>query len=112
MTTLRQPVLPAASAARTVTELLPTINGMAADHAVVPEATPAWPKLVAQDTSATPTLSLAVPAMIMDAAVVDMVADEGEVMVKLGGVVSALPPPVPAPVVLTVCRVTMTDFDT
>jgi hypothetical protein len=40
-----------------------------------------------------------------------MVADDGEVIVKLGGVVSALPP-VPAPVVLTVCRVTITDFDT
>ncbi len=112
MTTLRQPTFPAASTARTVTELFPIIRGMAADQTLVPEATPAWPKLVAQDTSATRTLSLAIPAMVTDAAVVDMVADEGEVMVKLGGVVSVLPPPVPGPVVLTVCRVTKTDFDT
>src|SRR5665213_2532310 len=111
MITLRQPTLPAASAARTVTELFPIIRGMAADQAVVPDATPAWPKLVAQDTNATPTLSLAMPAMVTDAAVVDMVPDEGEVMVKLGGVVSVLPPE-PGPVVLTVCRVTMTDFET
>ena len=101
MTTLRQPTFPAASAARTVTELLPTINGMDADQAMVPDATPAWPKLVAQDTNATPTLSLAVPAMVTDAALVDMVAEEGEVMVKLGGVVSVLPPE-PEAVVLTV----------
>ena len=110
--TLRQPTFPAASAARTVTELFPTINGMAADQTVVPDATSAWPKLVAQETKATPTLSLAVPAMVTDAAVVDIVADDGEVSVRLGGVVSVFPPPVPEPVVLTVCRVTMTDFDT
>ncbi len=87
MTTLRQPTFPAASAARTVTELFPTISGMTADQAVVPDAIRAAPKLVAQDTNATPTLSLAVPAMVTDAAVVDMVADDGEVMAKPGGVV-------------------------
>ncbi len=112
MTTLRQPTLPTASAARTVTELFPTISGMAADQTVVPEATPAWPKLVAQETSATPTLSLAVPEMKTEAAVVDRAPEAGEVMVKLGGVVSVLPLPVPGPVVLTDCRVTLTDFDT
>ena len=85
---------------------------MAADQAVVPDATPAAPKLVAQDTNATPTLSLAMPATITDTAVVDMVPDEGEVMVKLGGVVSVPPLPVPGPVVLTVWRVTATDFET
>ena len=105
-------MLPAASVARTVTELFPTISGIAADQAVVPAATPAWPKLVAQDTSATPTLSLAMPAMVTEAAVVDRVPVAGEVMVKLGAVVSGPPPPVPGPVVLTDCRVTVTDFDT
>jgi len=112
MITLRQPMLPAASVARTVTELFPTINGIAADQAAVPEATPAEPKLVAQDTSATPTLSLAMPVMMTEGALVARVAEAGEVMVKLGGVVSEPPPPVPGPVVLTDCRVTATDFDT
>ena len=79
---------------------------------MVPEATPAEPKLVAQETSATPTLSLAMPAMITEAAVVDRVPEAGEVMVKLGAVVSAPPPPVPGPVELTDCRVMVTDFDT
>jgi hypothetical protein len=74
--------------ARTVTELLPTRSGIAADQAVVPVATPAVPKLVAQETSVTPTLSLAVPAMVTEAVVVDMVPVEGVVMVKAGAVVS------------------------
>src|SRR6476646_10450036 len=104
-------MLPAASVARTVTELFPTISGIAADQAVVPEATPACPKLVAQETSATPTLSLAVPAMMTEADVVDSVPVAGEVMVKLGAVVSVPPPPVPGGVVLTDCRVMVTDFD-
>jgi hypothetical protein len=104
-------MFPAASAARTVTELFPTISGIEADQAVVPAATPAWPKLVAQETSATPALSLATPEMMTEAAVVDRVPDAGEVMVKLGGVVSVLPPGLD-PVVLTVCRVTATDFET
>ena len=91
--------------------MLPIKSGIAADQAVVPDAAPAEPKFVAQDTRVTPTLSLAVPAMVTKDAVVDMVPLEGEVMVKLGGVVSVLPP-VPGPVVLTVCRVTMTGFET
>src|SRR5665213_480525 len=105
MTTLRQPTLPAASEARTVTELFPTRSGIAADHAVVPVATPAVPKLVAHETSVTPTLSLAIPAMVTAAAVVDMVPAEGEVMVSAGAVVSGIPPPVPPPepVVVTDC---------
>jgi hypothetical protein len=111
ITTLRQPTFPAASAARTVTELFPTMSGIAADQAVVPEATPAWPKFVAQDTSATPTLSLAMPAIVTEAAVVDMVPDEGDVMVKLGAVVSVLPLPGLVGVVLTDCRVALTAFD-
>jgi hypothetical protein len=112
MTTLRQPALPAASTARTVTELFPTRSGIVADQAVVPAATPAVPKLVAQETSVTPTLSLAVPAMVTEAAVVDMVPVDGVVMVNAGGVMSGIPPPEPAPgpVVVADCRVMVTDF--
>jgi hypothetical protein len=108
---LRQPELPAASTARTVTELLPTRSGIAADQAAVPLASPAVPKFVAQETSVTPTLSLAVPEMITEAAVVDMVPVEGVVMVNAGAVVSGLPPPEPPPepVVVTDCRVMVTD---
>jgi hypothetical protein len=113
ITTLRQPALPAASTARTVNELLPTRSGIAADQAAVPIATPAVPKLVAQETSVTPTLSLAVPAMVTDVAVVDMVPVEGVVMVNAGAVVSGLPPPEPPPepVVVTDCRVMAADCE-
>src|SRR5579863_9399740 len=104
---LRQPALPAASTARTVTELFPTRSGIAADQVVVPVATPAVPKLVAQETSVTPTLSLAVPEMATDAALVDMVPVEGVVMVNAGAVVSELPPP--APVLVMDWRVIVTD---
>jgi hypothetical protein len=72
--------------------LFPISSGIAADHAVVPDAAPEPPKLVAQETSVTPTLSLAVPAMVKMLAVVDMVPVEGEVIFKLGAVVSAPPP--------------------
>jgi hypothetical protein len=101
--------LPAASEARTVTELFPTRSGIAADQEVVPEATPEEAKLVAQVTSATPPLSPAVPEMITEAAVVDMVPVEGELMVKLGAVVS-VPPPEPEPLVAD-CRVIATDLE-
>ena len=110
ITMLRQPALPAASTARTVTELFPTRSGIAADQAVVPVATPAVPKLVAQETSVTATLSLAVPLMMTDAAVVDMVPVEGVVMVNAGAVVSVPPPP--EPVVVTDCRVVATECET
>jgi hypothetical protein len=61
--------------------------------------------LVAQETSVTPTLSLAMPAMVTEAAVVDIVPAEGAVIVRAGAVVSGLPPPVPPPepVVVTDC---------
>src|SRR5689334_20882359 len=107
---LRQPALPAASTARTVTELFPTRSGIAADQAVVPVATPAVPKLVAQETSVTATLSLAMPAMMTEDAVVDMLPVEGVVMVNAGEVVSVPPPP--EPVVVRDCRVMVTDFET
>ena len=105
MITLLQPKLPAASKARMVTELFPTSSGMVADQTVVPAAAPAVPKLVAQETRVTPRLSLVVPAMVIDVALVDSVAVEGEVMVKDGAVVSA-PPPIGGGVI-TACRVTV-----
>jgi hypothetical protein len=76
---------------------------------LVPDATPEEAKLVAQVTKATPTLSLAVPEMITEAAVVDMVPVEGEVMVKLGAVVSVAPPE-PDPAVAD-CRVIAIDLE-
>ena len=77
--------------------MFPTRSGITADQAVVPAATPAVPKLVAQETSVTPTLSLEIPEMVTEAAVVDMVPVEGVVMVSAGAVVSELPPPEPLP---------------
>jgi len=103
---LRQPALPAASAERSVTEWFPTRSGITADQAMVPVATPAVPKLVAQETRVTPVLSLAVPAMVTEAAVVDSVPVEGVVMVNAGAVVSEPPPPV-----IGDCRVMATDFE-
>lgn len=101
ITALRQPIFPAASEARTITVLFPISNGIEADHAVVPDAAPDVPKFVAQETCVTLMLSLAVPPMVTDAAVVDIVPVEGEVIVRLGAVVS----------VIIDCRVTETDFD-
>jgi len=75
----------------------------------VPVATPAVPKLVAQETRVTPTLSLALPAIVIKETVVDIVPVEGVVMVSAGAVVSVLPPP--EPVVVTACRVTVTDCE-
>jgi hypothetical protein len=63
---------------------------MVADHFVVPEAVPDPPVLVVQLTEATPTLSAAVPLKLIEAAVVDTVVDDGELIVIDGGVVSEL----------------------
>ena len=66
--------------------------------------------MVAQETSVTATLSLAMPAMMTEDAVVDMLPVEGVVMVNAGEVVSVPPPP--EPVVVRDCRVMVTDFET
>jgi hypothetical protein len=94
ITTLRQETFPEGSAARTVTVVFPIRTGTVADQLVVPVATPEVPKLVAHVTRLTATLSLAVPLMVTDAAVVDMVAEaeEGDPILSVGGVVSAPQP--------------------
>src|SRR5579872_6877592 len=81
-------MFPAASDARMVIEFEPTSKGIAADQFVVPAATPDCPVLVAQVTDVTPTLSLAVPENVMEDAVVEMEVDDGEAIVRVGGVVS------------------------
>jgi hypothetical protein len=77
-----------------VTAFEPTSNGIEALHCVVPAAVPEVPVLVDQVTAVTPVLSLAVPLTLMDAAVLAMDDDDGELIVSVGGVVSGLPPEV------------------
>ena|SRR5579862_5604196 len=71
-----------------VTVLKPVSSGIVADHWVVPWAVPDWPVLVVQVTLATPTLSEAVPENWIEDAEVDDVLPPGDVMVRVGGVVS------------------------
>jgi len=66
----------------------PVNRGMAALQAVVPVAVPEPPKLLAQVTVVTPTLSLAVPLIMIEDSAVETMFEEGEVMVSEGGVVS------------------------
>jgi len=66
----------------------PVNRGMAALQAVVPVAVPEPPKLLAQVTVVTPTLSLAVPLITIEDSAVETMFEEGEVMVSEGGVVS------------------------
>ena len=107
--TLRQETLPEGSVARMVTVVFPTISGTVADQLVVPAAIPELPKLVAQVTWLTATLSLAVPVMTTDAAVVESVLAEGDRMVSVGGVVSGLPVFPPLGAVAADWRVMVTD---
>ena len=69
--------------------MFPISRGTVADQAVVPLAIPDVPKLLLQVTCFTPTLSLAVPLSVTEAAVVDIVAVEGEAIVSAGAVVSS-----------------------
>ena len=99
--------------ARIVTVVFPTISGTVADQLVVPAAMPEVPKLVPQETWLTATLSLAVPVMTTDEALVEYVPAEGDRMVRVGGVVSGLPAfPPPAGAVTADWRVTVTDLAT
>ena len=68
----------------------PVNRGTVTLQAVVPVAVPESPKLLAQVIRWTPTLSLAVPLMRMDASAVETVAVPGEVIASEGGVVSAV----------------------
>ena len=57
---------------------------------MVPEATPDWPRFVAHVIATTPTLSLAVPFKVIEAADVETDVDAGETIVRLGAVVSGV----------------------
>ena len=71
-----------------ITVLDPVRSGIVADHCVVPWAVPDRPVLVDQVTAATPTLSDAVPENWSEDAEVDTMLPPGDVMVRVGGVVS------------------------
>src|SRR5579862_9611128 len=88
MTTVRHEVFPAASDARMVTEFEPTSKGMVADQFEVPLAVPFLFVFVDHVTAVTPTLSLAVPLITMEAAEVEIVEAEGDAILNTGGVVS------------------------
>src|SRR5580692_13012102 len=64
---------------------------MAADQLVVPVAVPEDPVLVDHVILATPTLSEAVPKNVSVAALVEAVLPPGDVMVRVGAVVSVPP---------------------
>ena len=66
----------------------PINRGTAALQVVVPVAVPEPPKLFAQVTVDTPTLSLAVPLIMIEDRAVETMVEEGEAMVNEGGVVS------------------------
>src|SRR3989440_148957 len=96
--TLALAVLPAASVVVTVSTFVPACSTMPlAVQLVVPLAVPLPPRLLAQATRVTLTLSDAVPASVtVDAFVVYAAA--GDVMTTLGGVVSTPITATPTPV--------------
>ena len=89
--TLRQPELPAASKARIVTVVFPINSGTAADQLAVPDAMPELPLDVLQATETTPTLSEAVPAIVIEDLYTETMVDPGDTILSDGGTVS-LPP--------------------
>src|SRR5579871_505100 len=88
-------MFPAASKARMVTWFDPVRSGIDADHAVVPAAVPEEPVFVNHVTLVTLTLSEAVPENFREADALEIVLPPGDVMVRVGAVVS-LPPEVGA----------------
>lgn len=70
--------------------LMPTNNGISADHAVVPVAVPDAPAAVVHVTRVTPTLSLAPPRTAIAAALVSVLLPDGVVTVTAGAVRSGL----------------------
>ena len=68
----------------------PINTGTVTLQAVAPVAVPEPPKLLAQVIRWTPTLSLAVPLMRMEARAVETVVAPGDVIASVGGVVSTV----------------------
>src|SRR5262245_15241170 len=90
------PMLPAASRAVTVSTFDPDCRTMPlAVQLVVPVAVPEPPRLLAQVTWVTPTLSDAVPCRVMEALPVVYEAPDGDVIETVGFVVSAAFTPMP-----------------
>ena len=71
--------------------MLPIRSGIVADQLLVPEAVPDAPVLVDHVTLATAVLSEEVPANVRDCELVEMVVPPGEIMDRVGGVVSVPP---------------------
>ena len=84
----RQPELPAASKARTVTTLVPVRSGTDALQDRVPVAVPAPPVEVVHFTLVTPTLSAANPLSVIAGDVVDAMLNPGDRICSVGAVVS------------------------
>jgi hypothetical protein len=74
-----------------VTVVVPTISGTAADQLLVPEAAPEPPVELDQLTAVTPTLSAAVPLMVIEAEEVDTMLAAGDAMRNEGGERSGAP---------------------
>ena len=68
--------------------MVPTRRGTLADQAVVPAAIPDDPVELVHLTEVTATLSLALPAMAMDEAVVELMVNPGESIDSVGATVS------------------------
>ena len=74
-----------------VTAVVPTNSGTSADQLFVPEATPEPPVEFDQCTAVTPTLSAAVPRMVIEAEDVDTMLAAGDAMRNEGGARSGPP---------------------
>ena len=71
-----------------VTVLVPTSSDTTADQVLVPAAVPEAPVDVDQRTAVTPTLSEAVPAIVIEAVFTEMMLVPDEVIWIDGGVLS------------------------
>jgi hypothetical protein len=71
--------------------LLPIRSGIVADQLLVPEAVPDAPVLVDHVTLATAVLPEEVPANVRDCELVAIVVPPGEIIDRVGGVVSVPP---------------------
>ncbi len=89
--TARQALFPAASHARTVITLVPTSNGIRADQAAEPEACPEEPVEADQVTAVTPTLSAALPEIVIEADEVETIVEPGDTIRSVGAAWSVPP---------------------